>query len=700
MNTHRPVPGKAPTRQTRGRYAGALSLGTVAFIGIFAVLVAAGFLSSRSRPPATPSKQTPPAGPAAARPAGPRLLPSLLRAPQRLPTFGSCQALRDVTSRVGKAPSTFKRSLGDGAAPAAGEDQGITESAPVFEQPGAPAYSRTNVQVEGVDEADIVKTDGRFLYAWSAPERRLAILKATPPEELKTLGSIPYPTGTVSDFFLERNHLAIFGVRSGARDDPFSPRPAGAGVRHLRAQQGVVGRPTPARETFVDVWDVRDRAQPTLVRSIGFEGNYLASRMRDGTVYLALNNPIPSFTGEDDAVLLPRFRDAIAGKAPGDYGPIRDCDEISYFPPSGGDTFFMLGAFSLRNLTDPVTTEVVVGSAEKVYMSPESFYVAHKSVAPVIRPVPEPKPLYPPGVVYDQNKRTSPAVVPVSGPQTEVHKFALFRGEISYAGSAAVPGRVLNQFSMDEYNGVFRIATTQGFTPEEWQSALYTFDESLGRLGALEGLAPGEQITSARFMGKRAYLVTFRQVDPFFTIDLHDPSAPRVLGRLKIPGFSQYLHPYDETHILGVGKHASELGRVFGVKLALFDVTDVEHPTEVDLVEIGDQGTDSEVLSDHKAFLFDRQRNLLVLPISLVERVPGRGLTRTFEGAYVFRVSAADGFEYRSRLAHSTAADGLRNRAFAVRRSLYIGDFLYTVSDLKVFVHRLGDLVSVGSADL
>ncbi|MDI6884716.1 MAG: beta-propeller domain-containing protein, partial [Hadesarchaea archaeon] len=171
----------------------------------------------------------------------------------------------------------------------------------------------------------------------------------------------------------------------------------------------------------------------------------------------------------------------------------------------------------------------------------------------------------------------------INGWETEttiIHKISIANGTIEYKSQGEVPGQVLNQFSMDEYQGYFRIATTTGWMG---QNNVYVLDGNLDIVGRLEGLAPGESIYSARFIGSRAYLVTFKKVDPLFVIDLEDPKNPRALGELKIPGYSDYLHPYDETHLIGVGKDTVDMGSFAwyqGIKIALFDVSDPENPRE------------------------------------------------------------------------------------------------------------------------
>jgi uncharacterized secreted protein with C-terminal beta-propeller domain len=265
---------------------------------------------------------------------------------------------------------------------------------------------------------------------------------------------------------------------------------------------------------------------------------------------------------------------------------------------------------------------------------------------------------------------------------------------------------------MDESDKYFRIATT---TSHAWgvtasKNNVYILDADLKIIGKLEDLAPGEQIYSTRFMSDRLYLVTFKKVDPLFVIDLKDPTAPKVLGKLKIPGYSNYLHPYDETHIIGLGKEAvdSESGNFAwyqGVKLSLFDVSDVANPREVAKLEIGNRGTDSPALSDHKAFLFSREKNLLVIPILEARIDPSiyGGSVRAntygdyvYQGAYIFQIST-EGIQLRGRITHLQGDELLKSgywfsSEYSVYRCLYIGENLYTISGGMVKINSLSDL--------
>ena len=306
--------------------------------------------------------------------------------------------------------------------------------------------------------------------------------------------------------------------------------------------------------------------------------------------------------------------------------------------------------------------------------------------------------------------------------KTIIHKISL--ENIKYEGRGEVPGHALNQFSMDEFDNTFRIATTTG---EVWSgnslNHLYVLDEQLNIIGKVEDLAKGEKIYSVRFMGKRAYVVTFKKVDPLFVFDLSNPQNPKAVGELKIPGYSDYLHPYDENHIIGIGKdaidasEAEKSGRDLdfawyqGIKLALFDVTDPANPKEVSKFNIGDRGTDSEALYEHKAFLFDKEKELLVIPISLHEidrEKYGTALNPTnygdltFEGVYVLSLNLENGFQLKGRVSHKAITQGeyRYNYGSQIRRSMYINNVLYTLSMGKLQANDLTSLEKISEVKL
>jgi uncharacterized secreted protein with C-terminal beta-propeller domain len=320
---------------------------------------------------------------------------------------------------------------------------------------------------------------------------------------------------------------------------------------------------------------------------------------------------------------------------------------------------------------------------------------------------------------------------------TELYRIAFNGANLSFKAQGTVPGYVLNQYSMDEYNNYFRIATT--VTTGLWDrwderieyNNLYVLNMNLDTVGKIENLANGERIFSARFASDKAYLVTFEQVDPFFVLDLKNPTAPKVAGELKIPGFSNYLHPYNENYIIGLGQEDD------AVKLSLFDVTDMNNPVEVAkyLIAENDAWVYSAAQHDPKAFLFDQQKQLLVIPISIQhpgyfeiiddpDQIPIPAPTTRSEpnvddessaediadpifpiyisapgvwhngdfwsGVYIFNVSPENGFTLQNALSHKPA--GANNWWYnSVSRSLYIGNTLYTISNDMIQLNSLDD---------
>jgi inhibitor of cysteine peptidase len=333
-----------------------------------------------------------------------------------------------------------------------------------------------------------------------------------------------------------------------------------------------------------------------------------------------------------------------------------------------------------------------------VYASQKQLYVTTNEYTP---PVQQGNPMEP-----------SIAVVRPGEMNSVIYKFGMDQGKVRYVGRGKVPGRAINQFAMDEQDAYFRIATTTGFAGMNGEGGsknhMYVLDESMNVVGKIEDIAPGEQIYSVRYAGNRAYMVTFRTVDPLFVIDLKNPQSPAILGKLKIPGYSNYLHPYDENHIIGFGKDAVEVTNSYGLaqdsntvayyqgmKMAMFDVSDVANPRELFSEAIGGRGTDSELLHNHKALLFAKDKNLLAFPVTVAETNGGSAASAkeasqygefTFQGAYVYHLDLTNGFKLDGKITHLTDEDYTKAGQYAphsersIQRILYIGDILYTSS--------------------
>lgn len=512
-------------------------------------------------------------------------------------------------------------------------------------------HSTTNVQVAGVDESDIVKTDGTYLYVVSGPT--LYILRAYPPDQAAVLSRIDLNETYDAEIYVHGSRLVVLGNKH--------PYLYFADHGFMYPYLG---------EAFVKVYDVSDRAKPILARTVVLNGTLSGSRMIGDYVYVVVNQPatLPGSNDTDFEVNLPKIYVD---------GSVKEVQptEIRYVNVS--DTFYYFTTvLSVNAITDaetPTYESFLAGSAACMYVSPSNMYLAIPNTTAWILPEKT-------GEVREE---------------TLIYRIKFDRQNIVCEAEGAVSGSVLNQFSMDEYNGFFRIATTT-WTGNASHNSLFILDANLKVVGKLEDLAPGERIYSVRFMGGRCYLVTFKQVDPFFVIDVSNPAQPSVLGYLKIPGFSGYLHPYDESHIIGIGRQDSNL------KLSLFDVTNVNAPTETAQYIVEGNWSDSTALWDHKAFLFDGSKQLLTLPVSIWWTYIENNTYYTkgyWQGAYVFDVSLEQGFTLRGRITHANTTDPY-NFGFEVKRILYIGRVLYTVSDKTIQMHDLDSLVLVKELEL
>jgi len=503
-------------------------------------------------------------------------------------------------------------------------------------------YSTTNVQVAGVDESDIVKTDGEYLYVVSGPY--VYILKAYPPDQARVLSKIGLDETYGTEIYVSGNRLVILGNKYQFivyNDFDFVYPYLG--------------------EVFISVYDVSDRAKPILTRTVILNGTLTGSRMIGDYVYAVVNQPatFPSYDETDFQVILPRI---YTGSSVKEVQPT----EISYVNVS--DVYYYFTTVFAVNIIDdaeePTYETFMTGATACMYVSLSNMYLAVPNTTAWILP--------------EKAGETRE--------ETLIYRVKFDREKVTCEAEGSVSGYVLNQFSMDEYNGFFRITTTK-WVDNTSQNSLFILDMGMEIVGRLKNLAPGERIYSARFMGERCYLVTFEQVDPFFVIDVGNPAEPRVLGYLKIPGFSGYLHPYDEDHVIGIGKQDNNL------KLSLFDVTNVNAPIERAKYLVQGDWSDSAALWDHKALLFDKSKQLLALPVSIwwtsVENdtyyVEGY-----WQGAYVLDISL-EGFTLEGRISHLNATDPY-DFGFEVRRVLYIDNVLYTVSDKIVQLHDLESL--------
>lgn len=640
---------------------------------------------------------------------------------QDIHKFASIDELRAYLSNI-QNTSIFRDDFGStlrfqaelSAPPVVTDSESVGAQAKTAEP--AADYSTTNIQVAGVDEPDFIKNDGKYAYILSGS--KLTIAEVFPADSAKILSKIGLDIQEgqyLQNMFLNGDKVVIF-YQEYAEDQVIS-------------QYDFAPQPVYSPKTHALILDVSDRQDPKVFKNYSVSGSYSNARMIGDFVYLVTNSQIYNYASP----IVPKIAES---------GRSVIVPDIYYFDNPEPDYMFnTVSSIDVTNSGDAVISKTyMMNPAATLYVSQDNIYIAYQKYNPYDstkdsrdRFFEAVLPLLPADVQqkirqidsnndlnssekwdqistvlqdmynsmseqqktdliekiqkalaeYDSNLQRDSV-------KTVIHKISIKQaGEFDYDTRGEVPGRLLNQFSMDEHDGKFRIATTTEYYTQ-YSSGLYNniyvLDEDLKMAGKLEKVAPDESIYSARFLGDRLYLVTFQRTDPFFVIDLSS-DQPKVLGQLKLPGFSNYLHPYDENHIIGIGRETveNEFGgvEVKGVKLALFDVSDVSKPRLVDQYEVGGPGTDSDVLYDHKALLFDREKNVLSIPVSAYDSQPryeadGRYIApKVWRGFYVFGLDAADGFDLKGKVEHFSSDyyyGGPANRSF------YIDDVLYTVS--------------------
>ncbi len=540
-------------------------------------------------------------------------------------------------------------------------------------------YSETNVQVSGVDEADTVKNDGQYIYMIGSGST-IRIIEAYPSENMQEIAVIDYDNDegyfSPSEIYVDGDQLIVIGDRNNYSEFDYYGEFDAIYLPYYHQSR-----------TAAFIYDIEDRSDPTLIREIEFDGDYNDSRKIDDTLYLILNKFDLSYYYYDFALedlnveeVLPRFYDSATGEE--DY--MVGCTDLKYIPRERELNYVITVAVPLDDDDGEIDKEVLIGSSENVYSSTENLYVASTN--------------------YDYNDY----YYDWSNAKTLVHRFALDDGELDYEKSGKVPGTILNQFSMDEYDNHFRIATTEGsfWSDPPSSNNLYVLNMSLDITGSIEGMAPGETIYSSRFMGDTGYIVTFKKIDPLFVLDLSNPTHPYIAGELKVPGYSDYLQPYGTDYLIGFGKDAEdpeeeeEAARSMdfawyqGMKMSLFDVSDEEHPKQVDSEGIGDRGTTSELLYNHKALLFDEDKGLMAFPVTLAIQDDPEASASTsgdyvFQGAYIYDFDET-GFDLRGTI--TNYEDGAIEGEYwewydyysNISRIIYIGDTLYTIATSNI----------------
>ena len=551
-------------------------------------------------------------------------------------------------------------------------------------------FSSTNTQVEGVDEADIVKTDGQYIYI--VKNQMLLIISALPADQMKIFSSIKIDENIrLEELFLEQDRVVLLAQKNYQS----------------------------ANMTVAYIYDIKDKANPVLQRTIEVEGHYLTARRIGSCYYLISNKNLYwhsiASTSSDPR---PIYMDSIANDGEMIAIPY---SEIKCFPDFQEANFLMVTGFDAAS-NQPADIHSYLGAGETIYVADDALFVAMSQ--------------YQYRRIYDYDEtRNGKATSNHWQTMTRVFSFALNEGKIQFKAKGDVPGQLLNQFSMDQYQNHLRLATNMSPTYYSAQSEMVNqisvLDDNLSLVGSIGDIAPGERIYSVRFMGERAFMVTFKTVDPLFVIDLKDPTQPKILGELKIPGYSDYLHPIGQDYLLGFGKDAisfpikdsrgiiySESSYYLGFKLSLFDVRDLANPKELAMVIIGDRGTESGILHNHKALLYNANTGFLAFPISeyrvlngplIDERYdyPNYG-SLVFDGLVIFDIDPEAGemaIQEKGRITQQTSDIDLLNELYlnyqlSITRGLYIGDVIYTLSQGRLQANSMSDYHTISYVTL
>lgn len=598
---------------------------------------------------------------------------------------GSYTAVREAITKLNSRQTTNKYMMESGGGAAVPSPPAAApEAAPNFTTGMADSLRKdvytTNVQVEGIDESDIVKTDGKYLYHAryddSNGQSEVAIVSAS---DLKLVTTIPLGSNTSTELYLYNDRLVVIdSVPAKEAQDltdeirytlgelaPIEQAPSSSAAEDLLIAPSFVGKMMPMQNTMTRaaVYDIKDKSHPKQVNSLVQDGRYISSRLQGDQLYL-VTNKTSSYEMPYD--FMPA-REIIPAIAQNNQVGLIKAEDIILSPYMQNANYAVVSAVNLSS--NNVNTKAVLGMVDEIVMSEKSLLLTSG--------------------IYSYNPQGR------SQQSTGIVKFDLNQGTLSFKADTLVEGYIDSQFAIDEYQGDLRVATTS-FREGTSQSNVYVYDESLKQIGSVENLAPGEVIHSVRFSGEVAYVVTFKQIDPLFVIDLKDPTKPVVKGELKIPGFSEYLHPIGDGKLIGLGVNTIQdrNGAVIqdGLKLSLFDVNNPSDPVEKAKLEIGNMGSNTEALSNHKAFMYYPAKGLFGFPVDIYTAKSGRygDTTSAFNGFVVFKIKK-DGFELVGKVPSNNEQQGIEKFDYSnvISRGVYIGDKLYTVSNGKLMTYSL-----------
>ena len=602
----------------------------------------------------------------------------------RLQPFGSCGALLAYVKK-NATPLVGPYGLGGGLVKAMPVGAPAAARAADDGAGGGSDFSTTNVQELGVDEPDIVKSNGSHIFTVRGDRLYVIDSRASRPRLVDTL---QLEQGWSHELLLYGTTVLVIS-RGGMHIEPLP-----GAVRSFA--------PIVPSQTLLTEVDASDPSRLRVVRTLSLEADYLSARLIGGTVRVVTNASMPrrldfkppaGADAQSAAAATKRNRAVIASSRVSSWLPsyvvrnrrtgakrqraLVQCRNVERPPDFSGLGLVTVLTIDLDEGLMPVDSDAVLTDGRIVYASPQRLYVATERWAD--RPLPE-----------------RPQIVP-EGVRTALHEFDISDpSRTTYRASGEVPGFLLSQWSLSEQGGVLRVASTETppwFDPaggRDSESFVTTLEAQAGKLvtlGRIGGLGRGQRIYAVRFAGDVAYLVTFKQVDPLYTLDLSNPRQPAVLGELEIEGYSAYLHPIGDDLLLGLGQDANADGRINGTQLSLYDVSNLRRPDRLQRWTIGPSSSEAEY--DHHAFLYWAPTHLVVVPVYTQDA------TEPFAGAIALRVGRG-GIAELGRISHPAIAGTGSTLGTPIRRSLVVGDKLFTVSDAGVKASSLGSLANAG----
>jgi len=505
--------------------------------------------------------------------------------------------------------------------------------------------SETNTQVQNVDESDIVKVDNKYIYYVS--DKKVVIIDAQNAENSSKIAEINFEQFNPREIYVKNNKLIVIG--NEMINYYTSSNVSNIARYDIDSISGF--------KTGMILYDISNIKQPKEIRRVMIQGSYISSRMIENNIYFVANqylytsqiarNEIKDLNEED---YKPKYQDTAINQEEKsiDYNNIYclDGQEASYL---------MLAGLNIES-EEQADIKTFLGAGQYIYASEQNMYIAI-------------------------NKQEYGEGYELLGGTTHILKFGLEDGKFVFKAEADVKGQVNNQFSMDENGENFRIATTSGNIwniTNDTKNNLYVLNDNLEEVGKITGFAPDEKIYSVRYVGDKAYVVTFKQTDPLFVIDLSNPTNPQILGELKLPGYSTYLHPYDETHIIGFGYETRENGTQIttdGLKMVMFDISDFTNPKVLFKVNIGDRYTSSEFLYNHKALLYSKEKNIIGFPLNYYSK------GKTTSMAIIYEIDMEQGFVLKGEIS-TTDNDYLKK----IERVVFINNCYFALSNKIVKV--------------